>query len=134
MTFAQRISEIDRVKFAFGKAKSLLKEFAAECGAFSMHTNRFGLDISHNLLPEQQLRAIFLRVMQAEGLFLFNISGVNLKKAKKGFDRFSDAEENGQITEWELNMILTNKDYLKNCIFHNGRVEFKKTILWRAVK
>jgi hypothetical protein len=47
---------------------------------------------------------------------------------------FEDAEGNNEITEWELFMILTNKDYLKSCIFYNGRTAFKKTILWKSIQ
>ena len=82
---------------------------------------------------ENQIRAVFQIVLNQNGVFLFNISGVNLNKSRKGFLNFEEAENNNQITEWELFMILSNKDYLKNTIFHNGKVQFKKTILWKSI-
>jgi hypothetical protein len=57
-----------------------------------------------------------------------------MKKARKGFLDYSEAEDNNQITEWELFIILNNRDYLKKCIFHNGKVEFKKRVIWNSVK
>ena len=99
-----------------------------------MHQPGFGLGISDQLTNENQLRAVFLRMMDRQGIFLFNVSGVNLKRAKRGFRSYGDAEGNHQITEWELSQILNNRDYLINCNFHNGKVEFKKTKLWNSIK
>ncbi len=99
-----------------------------------MYDFQYGLGIPDTLSKGNQLRAVFLRISQIEGIFLFNISGVNMIRAKRGFATFEDAEGNNEITEWELFMILTNKDYLKSCIFHNGKVAFKKRILWNSIQ
>ena len=121
-------------KFSFAKSTEYAKSFARECGAFSMYDSGFGLGIPANLSNENKLRGVFNQITNRNGVFLFNISGVNLKSAKKGFYDYEAAENNNQITEWELSMIMSNRDYLINCIFHNGRVEFKKQILWKAIK
>ena len=134
MTLTERYHRIDRPKFSFGKSTEYSPGFAVECDAFSMHQTGFGLGISDQLTNENQLRAIFLRIMEMGGIFLFNISGVNLKRAKRGFNSYSEAEGNHQITEWELSQILNNRDYLINCNFHNGKVEFKKTKLWNSIR
>jgi hypothetical protein len=55
------------------------------------------------------------------------------KKARQGFRNYDEAEYNNQITEWELSTVLSNNDYLKSCIFHNGKVQFKKRIIWNSV-
>lgn len=134
MTLIERLNRIDVPKFSFGKSTEYAETFAKDCGAFSMYDDGYGLGISGNLAKGNQLRAVFLRIRQMDGVFLFNISGVNMRSAQRGFSTFEDAEGNNEITEWELFMILTNKDYLKSCIFHNGRIAFKKTILWKSIQ
>ena len=99
-----------------------------------MYDNGFGLGIPAYLSDENKLRAVFTLIIGINGLFLFNISGVNMIKARRGFSGFNEAEENNQVTEWELFMTLSNRDYLKNCIFHNGKVAFKKRILWKSIQ
>jgi hypothetical protein len=133
MELTEKFSRMDMVKFSFGKSTEYSQRFARECGALSMYDDGFGLPSSRFLSDENKLRAVFRFVMQSNGRFLFNISGVNLRKAIKGFLNYREAEENNQITEWELFMILHNRDYLKNCIFHNGKTAFKKTILWKSI-
>jgi hypothetical protein len=135
MTLIQRFSKIEAVKFSFGKSTEYSEQFASDCSAFSMYdSNGFGLGIPLNFSNENKLRAVFTIIMEMNGIFLFNISGVNMIKARRGFSGFNEAEGNNQITEWELFMILSNKDYLKNCIFHNGKVAFKKRFLWKSVQ
>ncbi len=99
-----------------------------------MYSPAFGLGIPANLSNENQLRSVFNQIMTLNGVFLFNVSGVNLRQATKGFRNYDEAEESNLITEWELSTILANNNFRKNCIFHNGKVEFKKRILWRAVR
>ena len=130
---SERIKRINQTKFSFGKNNEFSREFAHACEAFSMYDSGFGLEIPRNLSAANQLRAVFTTIRQLNSVFLFNISGVNLKKAIAGFPNFDEAEYNNQITEWELSVILSNKDYKKNCIFHNGKVQFKKRLLWRSV-
>jgi hypothetical protein len=98
-----------------------------------MYDNGYGLGIPAQLSAENQLRGVFREVSKEDGIFLFNISGVNLKQARTGFTRFELAQINNQLTEWELWIILNNKEYLKRCIFHNGSIVFKKRILWKSV-
>jgi hypothetical protein len=135
MTLSERFNNIEAAKFSFGKSTEHAEQFARDCGAFSMYdSNGFGLGIPFYFSDENKLRAVFKIITEMNGVFLFNISGVNLVKAKKGFSGFNEAEGNNQITEWELFMILGNKNYLKNCTFHNGKVEFKKRILWKSIQ
>lgn len=134
MTLIQRFSQIPHLKFSFSKSTEFSQAFARDCGALSMYDPGFGLGIPSNYSSENKLRAVFNQIMAEGGVFLFNLSGVEMKKAKQGFSNYEEAEYNNQITEWELFMILSNKDYLKKCIFHNGKIEFKKRIIWNSVK
>lgn len=134
MTLIERFRKIDRPKFSFGKNTEYAPGFAKACDAMSMYDDGYGLQIPDNLSDGNKLRAVFLRIMGLGGLFLFNISGVDMIRARRGPLSFEDAEANNQITEWELSMILGNADYIKNCIFHNGKVLFKKTILWKSIQ
>ncbi len=133
MTLIQKFAYINSVKFSFSKNTEFSKAFARESGAFSMYDNSFWLSIPENLSSENKLRAVFHQVIQNNGVFLFNLSGVDMRKAQKGFLNYQEAEDNNQITEWELFMVLSNKDYLKSSIFHNGKVQFKKRIIWNSV-
>ncbi len=134
MTLTKKFSGITALKFSFSKSTEFSKALAKDCNALSMYDLGFGLGIPSNLSQENQLRAIFYQVILQDGVFLFNLSGVDIKKAMSGFLNYDEAQYNNYITEWELFMILRNKDYLKSCIFHNGKVEFKKRIIWNAVK
>src|SRR5687768_16680064 len=126
-SLVQKYRRLTCLKFCFAKDSPFAEQFAADIGACSMYiTPGFGLNIPTNLSPENQLWGIFNEVTKQHGIFLFNISGVDLKKSNRGFKNYLQAETNNQITEWELSIILTNRDYLKNCIFHNGKVQFKK--------
>jgi hypothetical protein len=133
MTLIQKLSSITALKFSFSKSTEFSHVFARDCNALSMYDIGFGLGIPSNLSSENQLRSVFIEVILQKGIFLFNLSGVDLKKAMKGFSNYDEAEYNNEITEWELFMILRNKDYLKNCIFHNGKVQFKKRIIWNSI-
>lgn len=134
MTLTEKFRRLQAPKFSFAKSSEYSMNFARECNSCSMYDTGFGLGIPTTLSSENKLRGVFLEIMNRNGLFLFNISGVNLKRAARGFRNYEEAENNNQITEWELNMILVNKDYLKTCIFHNGKVHFKKRILWKSIK
>jgi hypothetical protein len=134
MTLIERFNRIEMPKFSFGKSTEYAEKFAIDCRSFSMYDDGYGLGIPNNLSKGNRLRAVFRVIMQMGGVFLFNINGVNMKRARRGFSTFEDAEGNNEITEWELFMILTNKDYLKSCIFHNGKVAFKKRILWNSIQ
>ena len=134
MLLTEKFARFEEVKFSFGKSTEYARQFATDCGAFSMYDNGFGLGIPANLSNENKLRAVFNIITQLNGIFLFNICGVNMKKSKRGFSGFDEAEGNNQITEWELFMILRHSGYLKNCIFHNGKVAFKKRILWKSIQ
>ena len=134
MTLTQRFRHIPGIKFSFSKSTEFSQAFARDCNAFSMYDQGFGLGIPSQLSEENKLRGVFNQIMAQQGTFLFNLSGVDMKRAKKGFSKFDEAFYNNQITEWELFVILDNKDYLKNCIFHNGKVEFKKRIIWNSIK
>src|ERR1700755_1946165 len=114
MTLVDRLNKINSLKFSFGKASSHAKIFAYNVNACSMFSGAgFGLGLPPYLSAGNKLRAVFREVMNADGIFLFNLSGVDLKIAKKGFTNYDEAESNHQITEWELYTILSNRDYLK---------------------
>ena len=132
MTLVKRYGKLP-LKFCFAKSTSFAKAFAFEISGCSMYMPGYGLGIPTSLSPENQLRAVFRETMKINGIFLFNLSGVDVNKAQKGFSSFEEAETNNQITEWELFIILTNRDYLKNTIFHNGKVQFKKRLIWKSI-
>lgn len=134
MLLSEKLKKLNTLKFSFAKSNEHANAFAKECKALSMYDVGFGLGIPATLSNENQLRGVFKQVAVLKGVFLFNISGVNLKKSMKGFASYQEAEDNDQITEWELYMILSNRDYLKNCIFHNGKIQFKKTMLWKSIQ
>jgi hypothetical protein len=134
MTLVARLNRISTLKFCFAKSSAHSEAFARNVNACSMHSGGgWGLGIPGNLSLENQIKAVFRETINRNGIFLFNISGVNLKISKIGFRNFSEAESSNQITEWELFMILVNKDYLKNTTFHNGKVQFKKNLLWKSI-
>ena len=133
MTLTQKLNKIDALKFSFAKSTEFSRAFARDCNALSMYDSGFGLGIQQKLSSENQLRAVFMEVVLQKGIFLFNLSGVDLRKSQKRFKNYDEAEYNNQITEWELAQILRNKDYLKSCIFHNGKVQFKKRIIWNSI-
>lgn len=133
MTLIERFNKINFLKFAFAKSSEYSKAFAREINAYSMYDKGYGLSIPTNLSSENQLRGVFKEVIRQNGVFLFNLSGVDLNKARKGFANFEEAENNNQITEWELYIILSNTDYFKSTIFHNGKVQFKKRLIWKSI-
>lgn len=133
MSLEQEFNRIQKLKFSFAKSTEFSEKFAKNCGALSMYNDGYGLGIPDYLSSENKLRAVFNEVIKSGGIFLFNISGVDIKKSFTGFSDFAEPFSNNQITEWELFMILTNSDYIENCISHNGKVQFKQQILWNAL-
>lgn len=117
----------ERLKFSFGKATEFSHSWAKYMKAFCMFDDNLGLSIPDYLSLESKLRAVCYIIMKEKGLFLFNLSGVNLLAAKKGFANFDEAYNSGMITEWELNLIVRNADYRENTIFHNGSNELVLT-------
>lgn len=134
MTLIQKLNRLNTLKFSFAKSTKHARAFAADVNACFMYLAGVGLGIPADLSAESQLRGVFLEVMRQNGIFLFNISGVDLNKGKKEFFNYEEVEANSQITEWELHQILVNSDYLKSTIFHNGKAQFKKRLLWKSVK
>lgn len=138
MGLVSRLHNIETVKFSFGKNDEFHQDFSKSINALSMHDSQesYGLDIPKNLSSGNQLMGVFREMNLRNGIFVFNINGVDLHKAKEGFlDGFEEASNNNNITEWELSIILQNEDYLNNTIFHNGKVEFinekeELKILW----
>ena len=120
----EKLKKNAKLKFSFGKDNLYHKNFSEIIGAKSMHNEGLGLGISKYLSPANQLWSVFQHVNNLKGVFIFNISGVDIMKAKKGFNDYEEAAGNGMITEWELSIILQNEDYLNRTLFHNGRVEF----------
>jgi hypothetical protein len=112
MTLTQKLSQIQSFKFSFSKTTEFSQAFTTDCGASSMFDTGFGLGIPFNFSAENKLRAVFNRTLALQGIFLFNLMGVDMRKSKFGFSSYDEAEHNNQITEWELFMILSNKDYL----------------------
>ncbi|MDP3679405.1 MAG: hypothetical protein Q8R22_01060 [Flavobacterium sp.] len=127
MSFIERIRQNNRIKFSFGKNNEYADIFNGQVNAFSMNNPQYGLNIPSNISLENQLWGVFNQIRKENGIFLFNISAVDLIRAKKGFIDFAEAYDNNTITEWELSIILQNNDYLKMTIFHNGKVELRLT-------
>jgi hypothetical protein len=136
VTLIEKLQKIKGLKFSFGKNDEYHESFSIQINACSMHQSGFGLGIPKFLSPENKLRGIFTRITPENGIFVFNINGVNLVKAGDGFKEYNEAQAKYMITEWELSIILQNTEYLKKTIFHNGKVEFNKinngiSLLWK---
>jgi hypothetical protein len=122
----ERLQKISKLKFSFGKSSEYHQKFSTRINACHMYQPGFGLGIPDSFSAKNQIEGIFTFVTGQNGIFVFNLNGVNTIKACTGFVDFDEAEGNEMITEWELSIILKNKNYLKNTIFHNGKVEFKQ--------
>jgi hypothetical protein len=109
-----------KVKFSFGKNTEFLESFSKSVGAYCMHDDGFGFSVPAYFSMENKLRAVFKNILDNDGIFFFNISGVNIKRAMTGFSSFDEAAGNNQITEWELYMIFKYEDYKSRTVFHNG--------------
>jgi hypothetical protein len=112
------------LKFSFGKNDEFFLSFSRQAQSACMHDEGFGLGLS-NLSPENKLWGVFNTINRENGLFIFNINGVDIEKAVAGFQNYEMAESNNMITEWELSIILQNRDYLEKTIFHNGKTKFE---------
>ena len=134
MTLVNKLKNIQTIKFSFGKATEFHEIFSDQINAFSMYTDNYGLGIPNNFTPENQLRAVFTTTHAQNGIFVFNISGVNLNAARKGFKSFNDAYSKNMVTEWELATIIKDKAYLKKTIFHNGIVEFRQVYNFKLLQ
>ncbi len=97
MTLTQKISRINKLKFSFSKSIEFSETFEKDSSAFSMYDSGYGLGISPYLSSENQFRGVFVQVQIIGGIFLFNLSGVNMKKAMKGVKDFQVTEYNNQI-------------------------------------
>ena len=70
--------------------------------------------------PNQLLWTMKETVKQ-EGKLVFDVFDVDLDMAKKGFGNFTEADEAGRITEWELSNILRDESLFNSTVFHvNG--------------
>ena len=56
--------------------------------------------------------------LRSGGNLVFDLTGVDVAAAKKGFASFDAAKEAGQITEWELSQVMRNQDYFNAASFH----------------
>ena len=136
MGFINRLRNFDVIKFSFGKADEYLEKFSKSINAFSMFDEGYGLGIPNYLSSGNQLMQIFIEIYKQNGVFVFNINGVDLRKAYLGFENgYEEAASCDNITEWELSIILRNDDYFDKTIFHNGKMELIKEqnglrILW----
>jgi hypothetical protein len=128
----ERVRDKQVVKFSFGKQTEYFESFSKSVGAFCMYDEGYGLGIPDYLSLELKLRAVFMNVIRDGGIFLFNISGVDLNRARMGFSSFDEAFDNNLVTEWELSYILHNQDILDRTIFHNGVNEL--TLTKRGIK
>lgn len=127
MDIIEKALEIKSFKLSLGKNDEFFPMFSKSIEAKCMHDDGFGLGIPNNISPENQIRGALLQTIKADGIILFNISGVNIDRAISGFENYEDASSTFFITEWELSVILENNDFLENTIFHNGKVDFHKT-------
>ena len=135
MDLIKKLREIKDLKVSFGKADEYFPVFCERIDSCSMNRPGFGLGIPDSLSMENKLRGVFRTINSEKGIFIFNINGVDILRAKQGFQDFNEADSNSMITEWELSTILSEEDYLNNTIFHNGKVEFTKNekgleLLW----
>ncbi|MHA8055520.1 hypothetical protein VR611_06200 [Aquirufa nivalisilvae] len=129
MTIFERLNKLDQVKFSFGKSDEFHPTFCRIVGALSMYDNNgYGLGIPISLSPGNQLMGVFNSINSQGGTFVFNINGVDILRAFKGFANYDEAASQNMITEWELSIILNNKDFLDRTIFHNGKVEFPQIL------
>ena len=127
MNLVDELRAIQELKFSFGKANERQEIFCAQIEANSMFMqNGWGLNIPDNYPDEMKIRAIFPIIYRAGGIFIFNITSVDLKAAKDGFYDWDDALDKSKITEWELNYIIWDVNYLNRTIFHNGSVIFNQ--------
>lgn len=127
MSLIEELYAIEGMKFSFGKANERQQEFCQQIDAKSMFiVNGWGLSIPVDMASEMKLRMVFYTINQNAGTFIFNITGVDLKAAKDGFENFDEAYDKNMITEWELNQIIGNTDFLDRTIFHNGAVRFSQ--------
>ena len=125
MGLIEELKSVDRVKFSFGKADEYFEAFSQNINASCMFDMVHKLSIPVSLSDENKLWMVFKLINAEDGLFIFNINGVDLHKAKFGFGNgFTEASSNFCITEWELSILLNNHDYLQRTIFHNGKVKF----------
>ena len=127
MALIEHLLALPGMKFSFAKSSEYHVSFSREVGAASMYQDDLGLGIPAGFSTENKLRAVFTIIAQANGYFIFNINGVDLKRAATGFGSYDEAEDNNMITEWELSMLLQNQDYLEKTIFHNGKNLFDQT-------
>lgn len=119
MLLIEKLKSIDRIKFSFGKNDEYLILFSREINACSMHDEGFGIGVPREFSPENKLRAVFTTINKENGVFVFNINGVDLAKAKRGFADYDEAYGNNMITECELSVILSNEEYIQRTVFHN---------------
>ena len=136
MNLRDELRNTNKLKFSFGKNTDYQQQFNNYIRACSMNQPGYGLGISPELSAENQIRGVFNIISKEKGIFVFNVNGVNLLKAGEGFQDFEEAINNGQITEWELSLIIEREDYLKKTIFHNYEIIFNKInnglkILWK---
>lgn len=131
----ERMRNSKKLKFSFGKNTDYFHTMSRNFNAFCWHDPGYGLGIPDYLDLENKIWGVMKAILDSDGIFLFNIAGVNIKLAQKGFANFEDAYGNNFVTEWELSIILKNNDYFMRTIFHNGVHEFRITkkgikILW----
>ena len=132
MGLIEKLRNRREIKYSFGKNNEWNDIFSREIGSFNMNTPGYGLSIPSNLTAEYKIRGIFLGIMRLDGIFTFNISNVDIKRAMIGFNDFEEASGNNMITEWELFIILNRPEYLKMTVFHNAVNEF--VITKRGIK
>jgi hypothetical protein len=123
----KKLRLLNIVKFSFGKQSEHFKIFNDYILAYDMYTPGYGFSIPEYWELDKKIRAVLMSVYKLDGIFLFNISGVDIVRSMKGFSSFDEADGNNLITEWELSIILSEPDYKFKTIFHNGITEFKIT-------
>lgn len=119
-----RYRGIEKFKVSLGKNTKYLQFFSKEIGAYCMHDKGFGCSAPSYLSMKNKLEFVFMHTAISDGMFFFNLSGVDIIAASCKASDFNYASGHNLITEWELSVILSDEKYWNKTIFHNGITVF----------
>ncbi len=108
-------------------AEGALKQFGDEIGAnvWTAETDNVFTSM-YDLMPSRSFERNISDVFDAtlgtnQGKIVFDITGVNIQKAVSGgMTHNSNSVLQGFVTEIELQMIMRNRTWFDNVIFHEG--------------
>lgn len=90
-----------------------------------MFKDGFGLGIPSVLAPSNKIMQAMYQTLKEGKQIAFDVTGVSLDAAKKGFKSFDEASNLEKITEWELSKIIRDKELFENTLFHQNGKEVK---------